>query len=181
MDWKYIKNVHKQFGEVALRTFPHLNIFQYTYYHYKQKWINMLDYLDFNKSEAKNFLKTKLFWKDYGWKHHESIYTRFYQGYILPKKFGFDKRKMHYSSLICSGEMSRDAALNELTNEPYPIEMQEEDKMYFIKKFDLTEAKFEEIMSLPKRSYWDYPCYGTIFESNIYKGARAIYRVLAKK
>ena len=63
-------------------------------------------------------LERELGWKYYGWKHYESIYTRFYQGYILPKKFGYDKRKSHLSSLICSGEMTREEALEELKKEP---------------------------------------------------------------
>lgn len=179
-DWKYIKSVHKKFGKLKLRTFPHLNIFSYYYLQQKQKWVSILDYIDYVKSDAKEFLNKKFCWKDYGGKHHESIYTRFYQGYILPKKFGFDKRKSHFSSLICSGQMSRDKALEDLKTEPYPIEMQEEDKAYVIKKFGITENDFEVIMNSPKKSYWDYPCYGTIYKGTLYKSIRAIYRTAIK-
>lgn len=180
MDWKYIKNVHKQFGRIELKTFPYLSLPVFYYYRFKQNWINILNYLDYVKDDAKQLLETQLFWKDYGGKHYESIYTRFYQGHILPKKFGFDKRKSHYSSLICSGQMSRNEALADLKKEPYPIEMQEEDKVYAIKKFGLTEDQFDDIMNLPPKSYWDYPCYGTIYKTSIYQVARKIYKSLKK-
>jgi N-acetyl sugar amidotransferase len=175
MDWKYIKSVYKKHGGNVLRTFPHLNLYHYKIYSRKQKWIHILNYSDYVKNDAKNILKDDLCWKDYGGKHYESIYTRFYQGYILPKRFGYDKRKSHYSSLICSGEITRESALKELKNEIYPIEMQMEDKRYVIKKLSLNEEEFEKIMASPKKSYWDYPSYGKFYKSLIYKAARLIF------
>ena len=67
----------------------------------------MLDYLDYDKQPTKRLLIDKYGWEDYGGKHYESVYTRFYQGWILPDKFGYDKRRMHLSTLICSGQMTR--------------------------------------------------------------------------
>jgi N-acetyl sugar amidotransferase len=180
MDWKYIKSIHDQFGTIKLRTFPHMNYWEcrksssYTR-------IDILNYLDYVKRDAKKLLEEKLCWKDYGGKHYESIYTRFYQGYILYKKFGYDKRKGHFSSLICSGEMTREEALRELKNEPYPFEIQKEDKEYVIKKLCLTEKEFEEIMHLPKKSYWDYPSYGRLYKTAVYKSARAVHRLFNPK
>jgi N-acetyl sugar amidotransferase len=180
-DWKYIKAIHKRFGKLKLKTFPHVTFWQLRKYSYTQHWIHILNYLDYNKKEAKNLLIKELSWKDYGWKHHESIYTRFYQGYILPNKFGFDKRKAHLSSLICSGEISREEALLELQNDPYPIQMQTEDRLYLIKKFDISEEEFETIMRLPKKSFWDYPSYEKWYKTRsfrtllyIYQGARGL-------
>ena len=175
-DWRYIKSVHKQFGKVEFRTFPHTSVWTYWRYRATQKWIHILNYLDYVKKDAMQLLERELGWKYYGGKHYESIYTRFYQGYILPKKFGYDKRKAHFSSLICSGEMTREEALAELNKEPYPLEMQAEDKVYVLKKFGLTNEEFENIMNLPRKTYWDYPSYGKFYESPIYKGLRAIYR-----
>lgn len=175
-DWKYIKSVHQQFGHVDLVTFPHMNIWTYLRYRTTQKWINILDYVDYVKKDAMRLLQEELGWKYYGGKHYESIYTRFYQGYILPKKFGFDKRRMHLSSLICSGELTREEACAELQKEPYPIELQEEDKAYVIKKFDITEAEFERIMSLPQKTYFDYPSYDRLFKSSLYQSIRSVYR-----
>jgi N-acetyl sugar amidotransferase len=158
-DWKYIENVHRMFGMRELKTYPHRTRKQDLYYNQRQNWVNVLDCIDYVKKDAIRVLEQELGWQYYGGKHYESIYTRFFQGYILPKKFGYDKRKGHFSSLICSGEMTREKALEELKKEPYPIEMQMEDRAYVIKKLGLTENEFEEIMQLPKKTILDYPSY----------------------
>jgi N-acetyl sugar amidotransferase len=178
LDWRYIKSVHKRFGKFKLKTFPHFHIWTFFLYFWSGNWIHLLNYLDYKKEAAKKFLIDELGWKDYGWKHHESIYTRFYQGYILPKKYGYDKRKTHLSSLICAGEISRESALEELKNEPYPIEMQSQDKEYVIKKFDLTAKKFENIMNQPHKSYNDYPNYQFLYF--LYNLLSLIYRKYVK-
>jgi hypothetical protein len=121
-------------------------------------------------------LENQMGWKYYGGKHHESIYTRFYQGYILPRKFGFDKRRSHLSSLICSGETTRGEALQEMAKEPYPVERQNADREYVIKKFGITEAEFERIMRLPAKRYWDYPSYGRLKKNPIVRTVAAVYR-----
>jgi N-acetyl sugar amidotransferase len=177
-DWKYIKSVHKRFGTVKLKTFPHMNFYEYNMYLLTQKWIPILNYFNYVKKDALKILENDLGWKYYGGKHYESIYTRFYQGYILPKKFGYDKRKTHFSSLICSGEMSRDDALAELKNEIYPLSLQNEDKEYVIKKLGLTDAEFNEIMKLPRKTYWDYPSYDRLYKSSLYKKVRTLYSFL---
>jgi hypothetical protein len=179
IDWRYIKNVHKKFGTVKLRTFPHLHIWTFLFY-IKSKWIDILNYIDYNKGDAKRFLADELCWKDYGWKHHESIYTRFYQGYILPKKYGYDKRRTHLSSLICSVEITRDNALEELKSEPYPIKMQNADGEYLLKKFNLTSKEFEDIMNQPHKSINDYPNYQFLLNNFIYKQLRVIYKQYKK-
>jgi len=150
LDWKYIKNIQKQYGHIPLQTFPHISYFTYQKYLITCKTVNILNYLDYSKKDAITILENELGWKYYGGKHYESIYTRFYQGYILPKKFGYDKRRTHLSSLICSGEITRSEALEELNNEPYPLELQEQDKEYVIKKLGITKDEFERIMNLPK-------------------------------
>jgi N-acetyl sugar amidotransferase len=174
-DWRYIKSVHKRFGKVKLKTFPHLNIWTFVIYYRSGKWIDILNYLDYRRKDAIKFLKDVLCWKDYGWKHHESIYTRFYQGYILPKKFGYDKRRTHLSSLICSGEITRDNAIKELEKEPYLIDMQNADKEYVLKKLDLTDKDFYDIMNQPHKSLNDYPNYEFLFNNFIYRELRLVY------
>lgn len=177
-DWKYIKSVHKQFGKIKLRSFPHTNFWTKRRFFWTVKRINILNYLDYVKKDAMQILERELDWKYYGGKHYESIYTRFYQGYILPKKFGYDKRRMHFSSLICSGEMTREEVLEELKNETYPTEMQQEDKAYVIKKLGISEKEFEEIMNLPKKTFWDYESYAKFYKSTTYKLLSAMYRFL---
>lgn len=179
-DWKYIKSVHRKFGEARLKTFPHMGFWTHLKLCKTQVCLDILNYLDYVKKDAMKTLELKLGWKYYGGKHYESIYTRFYQGYILPRKFGYDKRKAHLSSLICSGEITRENALEELNKETYPVGMQKEDKIYVIKKLGVTEDKFEEIMCLPKKTYWDYPSYGNLCETNTYKSCLAVYRLLKR-
>jgi len=176
-DWKYIESIHNKYGHLPLTTFPHMNFFAYykSFITYKTSYI--LNYLDYSKKAAIKVLEDELGWKYYGGKHYESIYTRFYQGYILPRKFGYDKRRMHLSSLICSGEITRSEAMDELKNEPYPQNLQKQDKEYVIKKLGLTEGEFERIMNLPKKSFKDFPSYEN---SKIYNGMGKIFRILGK-
>lgn len=156
-DWKYIESLHRQFGTIPLRTFPHMTRREWLRFRRKQIWIHILDYVDYDKGKAIRTLGEELGYQYYGQKHFESIYTRFFQGYILPRKFGYDKRKFHFSSLICAGEMTREEALKTLEEPPYPPDMQETDRVYVVKKLGLTEEEFEEIMNLPKRTIYDYP------------------------
>jgi N-acetyl sugar amidotransferase len=163
-DWKYISGLQKRFGSRPLKTFPHFNFFTYYRRMLTQQRIEILNYLGYNKKDALRVLQDELGWRYYGGKHYESIYTRFYQGYILPNKFGFDKRRSHLSSLVCSGEISRQQALDELKVPTYAPSMQEEDREYVVKKLGLTEEEFTAIMQAPKKSYWDYPSDGNFMK-----------------
>lgn len=158
-DWRYIKELQKQFGTRPLKTFPHRGMVDLVWDTRTIQWIDILNYLDYKKADALRVLQDELGWQYYGGKHYESIYTRFYQGYILPKKFGFDKRKMHLSSLICSGEITRAEALAELEKPTYPEAMQAEDREYVIKKLGITEADFDDIMSAQPKRFQDYRSY----------------------
>lgn len=180
-DWKYIKAVHERFGTVPLRSFPHQGFWRYRMNHSRHVWFDILNYLDYSKTTAMRVLEQELGWRYYGGKHYESIYTRFYQGYILPRKFGYDKRRTHLSSLVCSGERTRDEALRELTSETYPAKLQAEDRDYVCKKLGLSEAEFEAILHLPKRSYWDYPSHGQIYQRRDFQALRWMYRRLRGK
>lgn len=159
-DWKYIRELHKRFGTRPLKTFPHFDFFTYYLRMLTQKRIAILDYVNYSKKEALRVLQDELGWRYYSGKHYESIYTRFYQGYILPVKFGFDKRRCHLSSLICSGEMTREQALEELRIPTYSPSMQEEYREYVAKKLGFSDEAFTAMMNAPKTSYWDYPSYG---------------------
>ncbi len=175
-DWVYISSVHRQFGTRPLKTFPHLAPPQYLRYRwwYKNRSVAILDYMDYSKAEAMDVLQNKLGWQYYGGKHYESIYTRFFQGYILPTKFGFDKRRAHLANLVLSREMTRPQALAELVKDPYPSEaMKREDRDYVIKKLQITEEDFEGIMHAPTKRYADYP---SLYTSPLYRSARAVYR-----
>lgn len=181
-DLRHIKAIHKNFGSGKLRTLPRMGLLGWTYNTFIRgvKFIPLLNYIPYNKDEAKKIIMNELDWRDYGGKHYESIYTRFFQGYILPKKFGFDKRRAHLSTLICSGQTTREAALEEIKREPYPNEkMMVDDMEYVVKKLGITSSEFESIMKEPPKTYKDYPNNAKIFnKSNIV--ARLARKVLHK-
>ena len=159
LDWKHVKAIHKIFGTVKLKTFPHMSIFDLVYLVMIKRiiFLPILNYFPYNRKEAMQLLEKELGWNYYGMKHFESIYTRFFQAHILPKKFNIDKRKAHFSTLICSGQMTREEALQAMERDIYPAEQLEEDKKYVIKKLGITPDEFEKIMSEPVRNALDYP------------------------
>jgi len=158
-DWKYIQSVHKRFSTIELKGYPHFDLWDWAYYSMVKriKNVHILDYIPYVKKEAIQILEDELGWKYYGGKHYESIYTRFFQGYILPRKFNIDKRRAHLSTLIMSGQMTREEALEEISEPPYSEYIQEDDKKYVLKKLELTEGDFEKIMLLPVKTHLDYP------------------------
>lgn len=157
-DWRYIRSVYRIHGEGGrLKTFPHFDRPDYDYFMRKFVWFNILDYIDYNKDETKKFLQENYGWRDYGGKHYESFYTRFYQTYILPVKFGYDKRRMHLSSLIVAGQLSREEALKMLETPPYDEKTIERDIAYFLEKMQISREEFDRIMHAKCLSYWDYP------------------------
>lgn len=159
IDWKYIKNINQRFGTCKLRTYPTITPLKYAYYTFVKgiRIVSILNYMPYNKNEAMELLKTKLDWKYYGGKHYESIYTRFYQGYILPRKFKIDKRKAHISSLIFAGQMTREEGLEELKKPIYPEALLDEDKVFVLKKLGLSQTQFDEIINLPNKTFKGYP------------------------
>jgi len=157
-DWRYIKDVHKKFGGQRIRTYPHFSLLYLLYVNlfHRIRTVSILNYIDYDKNEVMRVLTEVLGWQYYGGKHHESVYTRFYQGYFLPKKFGIDKRFGHLSDLINAGQMTREAALREMQLPPYPETQQAEDLEYVSKKLGLKGGAFNEIMALPCKTFRDY-------------------------
>ena len=151
MDFANLKDIHDKFGTVKLKTYPTFDFKKYVYYSAVLRLvpISILNYVPYNKHEVKEVIKRELGWKDYGGKHHESIFTKFYQAYILPEKFKIDKRKAHLSTLICSGQISKEEALEELKQPLYPEADLQNDIEYVLKKFGLTRKEFDQIMQLP--------------------------------
>lgn len=158
-DSKLIKSLHRQFGKVKMKTYPSLSTMDYVDYLLVRgiRWVPILNYIPYNKAEAKQTLIDELGWQDYGGKHYESIFTRFFHAYYLPVKFGYDLRKSYLSALVCSGQISRDEALEEISKPPAPKEMLVQDRDYVIKKLGLSEDEFESILKAPNKTYADYP------------------------
>ena len=175
-DWRYIRTIHRRFGSGRIRTFPHLSAMSSLFDRFRASRLNLLDYVDYVKADAMAILQRELGWRSYGGKHHENIYTRWYQGWFLPTRFGYDKRKTHLSSLICSGQITRAHALDELMKPPYDEELQRADTDYVIKKLGLTAEGFRAIMNAPKRTFHDFPSHARVRAGRTYTAARRLYR-----
>ena len=158
-DSRLIKGIHSKFGKVKINTYPTLSVYNYIDYLLIRgiRWIPILNYIPYVKEDAKKILINELNWRDYGGKHYESIFTRFFHAYYLPKKFGYDLRKTYLSALILSGQISREDALKELIMPPADEKMLIEDRNYVIKKLGLSDSEFEDIMKAPKMTFTDYP------------------------
>ncbi len=158
-DLKHLKAIQKQFGSKKLKTYPTLGLKKeiFNTYVHKIKMVRLLNYYPYNKPEAMEIIQDKLDWVYYGGKHYESIFTRFFQAYILPVKFNIDKRRAHYSTMICSKQISREEALKEMEKPTYPEELLASDKEYVSKKLGMSEKEFDAIMDLPVKSYKEYP------------------------
>ena len=158
-DLRNLRAIHRRFGTVKLERFPTASTLRLQYYGLVRKIqkFTLLDQVGYDKERAIATLGAELGWRYYGGKHYESTFTRFYQSYILPTKFGIDKRRAHLSTLICAGQLDRAAALEELRKPPYNEASVTADKEYVAKKLGLTVAEFDEIMSAPPRSHYDYP------------------------
>lgn len=155
-----IKAIFKLFGKGKLKNYPTMTWWQnriYWRYIKKMKVIKPLNFINYNKNEAIEFLKNNYDWQYYGGKHHESKWTKFFQAHYLPTKFGYDKRKAHLSSMIVAGQITREDALEELNKPLYdPLELRE-DMLYVEKKLGLCEGELEKLIKLPNRTYKEFP------------------------
>lgn len=164
-DWRYIRYLNDHFGGAPLRTFPHYTLLQgYLWFRGVRRIRRFcpLNFVDYNKGEAMRIMQRELGWEYYGGKHYESIYTRFYQGYMLPRRFNFDKRRPHLSCLVNAGQMTRAQALEEMEKPAIPPGQQTEDRAFVIKKLGVDEAEFERILAAERKMFWDYPSYERI-------------------
>lgn len=152
-------SIHKKFGNTPLKTYP-IYGFKEEYYFGMFKGISTikpLNYLDFNHEHAKQEIITAFGWQEYGGKHYESYFTKFYQAYILPEKFKIDKRKAHLSNLIFSGQITKEHALNVL-NAPLYVNEHERNRdiEYVLKKLGFSLNQFEMIMNQPRVEHLVY-------------------------
>lgn len=146
-------------NKVKVRTFPAIGTLEAAWRAVvnRTKWIWFLDYLPYRKAEALQVLQRDFGYKPYPYKHYESIFTRFYQGYILPRKFGVDKRRVHLSSLIISGEMTRDEAIAMVAGIPYPSQQDlDADIAYFLKKMHWTRQQLDDYIARPGQPHDRY-------------------------
>jgi N-acetyl sugar amidotransferase len=176
-DWGYIKAVHRRFGTGHIKTFPHLSFREsLPGFGFANTRLHLLDYIDYSKAAARAILERELGWRSYGGKHHENVYTRWYQGWFLPVRFGYDKRKAHLSSEVCAGERTRESALVELQQPTYDPELQRADTEYVKKKLGIGAAEWTAIMEGPKRTFADFPSHQKLRASALFRAAQRTYR-----
>jgi len=172
--FKYDKaNIYDIASGVAIKSFPAIGTLDYVLSRHLLgiKWLRFPDYFDFSKNLAVNQLVDSYGYRPYPYKHYESVFTRFYQGYILPKKFNVDKRLLHLSTLIISGELSRSHALQMLEQSPYPNpDSLEQDILYFLKKMMWSRQDLENYLARPPRPHQSYKSELPIYEF-LYKKA----------
>jgi N-acetyl sugar amidotransferase len=159
MDGRYVRDVHRKFGSGKTKSFPIMGLLEYMYYTFikRIRQERILYFIPYDEKKVMELITREVGWKDYGGKHHESKYTAFFQAYILTRKFNIDKRKLHYSALIRSGQLTRELALAKVQIDPYSggeglLE-------YCLKKLDLTKVEFEQIMNEQPKSFMDFKSY----------------------
>lgn len=160
MDLRNLRAIHRRFGAGKLRSYPTASFFaQYVYYPFIRKMsvVRPLNYMPYNKPKAMEELVRTMGYKEYGRKHGESIFTKFFQNYYLPTRFGIDKRLPHLSSMICSNTLTREEALAELAKPLYEPDELAQDREYFCKKLSLTSDQLDELLNAPKHDWREYP------------------------
>jgi aminotransferase len=160
MDATHVKSIHARFGSKPRGDFPIVSFFSlYVKYPFilKMEVLRPLNWLPYNKEDAIKILEKDYGWRYYGGKHYESRWTRFFQAYYLPYKFGYDKRKAHLSSLVVSGQMSRGEALEALKTPLYAPKLLAEDMLFIAKKLGMTQADFEALVQQPVHHYSEFP------------------------
>jgi N-acetyl sugar amidotransferase len=178
-DKKNINCIAKRFGVARGDTFPAVGALDRVYFETIKRisWEPFLDYLDYNKFNAMKELSDKYMYKPYPYKHYESIFTRFYQGFILPTKFGIDKRRVHLGTLVIVGQMARDAALIDLASIPYVDQASlDSDEKYFLKKMKWTKKDLTEYLKRPRQ---EHEIYGS--EEKLYDILKKIYAFTISK
>jgi N-acetyl sugar amidotransferase len=158
-DMCFVNDIHSRFGTMPLKTFPTADIFKYKlYYRYIKgvKVVRPLDYVPYIKEDAICLLTERFGWQKYAQKHHESRFTRFVECFWLPKKFGFERRKAHLSSLILTNQMTREEALARVAKPEISEKEMMEDFEYVAKKLDLTTAQLQELFDGENKSFREY-------------------------
>ena len=158
-DFLNIKDITNKYGDgIKFKTYPYVNFYKALYYYWvsKLETFEMLNLIDYDKVAAKKRLISEVGWEDYGGKHYESVFTKFYQSYILPVKFGVDKRRAHLSNQICAGRITKEEAKKVLDTKTFDEQSIISDKEYILKKFNMTNAEFEKIMHEKPRLHTEF-------------------------
>ncbi len=166
LEWMYyqsdstqLRDIHRQFGTIPLDSYPITSIIWHKFYlpYFRGiKLIRPLDYIPYNKKEAMNLLMKNFGYQKYPQKHFESRFTRFYESYWLSERFGYDTRKVQYSSLILTGQMERHEAIEKLKKPAYDKEFIDQEFEYVSNKLGISTQELQSFFSAPKKTYKDY-------------------------
>ena len=159
IDKTLIGGIHKKFGLRELKTFPIIDALAYKIFYHKilgMKVFKPLDLVPFIKKDAETLLNEKYGWKSFQHKHHESRFTRFYEDYWMPRKFGYEKRRAHFSSLIMTGQMTRDEAIERLKMPEMGDKFMKSEFEFVANKLSLSVAELQEMFDGENKSFHDY-------------------------
>ncbi|EBI9865940.1 LPS biosynthesis protein [Salmonella enterica] len=159
IDTLLFNDIHKKFGTRQLKSFPLVDVLVYKLFYQKilgMKVHHPLNLVPFNKKNAENELKEKFGWQLFQHKHHESRFTRFYEDYWLPRRFGFEKRRAHFSSLIMTGQMTREEALERISKPEMDEHFLKQEFEYVAHKLGITVDELQQLFDMPKKTYRDY-------------------------
>lgn len=160
MDSINLRAIHQRFGHRKLQAYKTISFFEYYVYYpliRRMRTFRPLNFIPYNKKIAAEELRKTIGWRDYGRKHGESLFTKVFQNDYLVRKYGYDKRRPHLSSMIVSGQMTREEALTAMNQPLYDPDEREIDLNYFCKKLRITRADYEGFIDGPKTSYYDHP------------------------
>lgn len=166
-DMMQIDDIRKRFGSIEMESYPFSSVLRHKVYLKFLKGVNVvkpLNYMPFIKQDAIDLLESEYGWKPYPQKHFESRFTKFFEGYWLPTRFGFDTRRVQYSSLILTGQMTRDEALDKLKFPAYNPDSIDDEFNYIASKLDISSAELREYHSMPKKFFWDYANQESLFK-----------------
>jgi N-acetyl sugar amidotransferase len=183
MDAINLNAIHKIYGKKKLRHYKTISFFQYYIWYpfvKKMRTFRPLNFMPYNKSQAISELENKIGWRNYGRKHGESLFTKFFQNHYLPQKFGFDKRRPHLSSLIITDQITRVEAIEMLKIPLYDIQELEKDIQFLCKKLNISREEYDEIMKAPIHDYTDFPNWNKL-QNLIKKGSRYFNKLFGKK
>ena len=181
-DAVHVRALHRLFGSVKLKTYPIMGLFK------REIWFGgvravrtlpLLDFMPYVREDAVREISDDLGWRDYGGKHNESVFTRWFQGYYLREKFGIDIRRAHLSTLILSGQITRDEAFAELEKPAYDPALVAQDHDFIAKKLGLTPAEFDAVLAEEPKAHLAYP--NSLWAwTNLWRPARVIAGALRK-
>jgi len=179
-DMKHINDIRKKFSTNKMETYPFSSVFRHKIYLKYLKGVQVvkpLNHMPYIKSKALKFLETEYNWKPYPQKHFESRFTKFYEGYWLPERFGYDTRRVQLSSLILTGQMTREEALNIVSKPAYNPDTINDEFNYIATKLGITSEELLKYFNMPKKYYWDYKN-----QQNIFKiGAKVLHLLGVEK